>query len=200
MDARGDAADSAAAPSTVARLDGAPGAHAGVAGGSDRAGLAPPCAARLRLDEDLSPLLRASPRPIPSSPGPRDGAGRMMRSPTVFEDVVKTICTTNCAWSATVRMVSALVEHLGEPASRRRRPRRAFPTPDGDGRGSRALLPRRRARRLPRRRTSARSRARRLRRARSRGARTRPRSFRTTRSPRGCSRCRASARTRPRTS
>jgi N-glycosylase/DNA lyase len=40
----------------------------------------------------------------------------MLRSPTVFEDVVKTIATTNCAWSATVRMVSALVEHLGEPA------------------------------------------------------------------------------------
>jgi 3-methyladenine DNA glycosylase/8-oxoguanine DNA glycosylase len=44
------------------------------------------------------------------------GAGRMMRSPTVFEDVVKTVCTTNCAWSATKRMVGALVEHLGEPA------------------------------------------------------------------------------------
>jgi 3-methyladenine DNA glycosylase/8-oxoguanine DNA glycosylase len=40
----------------------------------------------------------------------------MVQSPTVFEDVVKTICTTNCAWSATVRMVTAIVEHLGEPA------------------------------------------------------------------------------------
>ena len=44
------------------------------------------------------------------------GAGRMLRAPTVFEDVVKTIATTNVAWSATVRMVSALVEQLGEPA------------------------------------------------------------------------------------
>ena len=43
------------------------------------------------------------------------GAGRMMRSPSVFEDVVKTICTTNCAWSGTVRMTTALVRHLGEP-------------------------------------------------------------------------------------
>jgi 3-methyladenine DNA glycosylase/8-oxoguanine DNA glycosylase len=42
-----------------------------------------------------------------------DGAGRMIRSPTVFEDVIKTVCTTNCAWSGTVRMVTALVEHLG---------------------------------------------------------------------------------------
>jgi len=37
----------------------------------------------------------------------------MLRNPTVYEDVVKTICTTNCAWSATVRMVTALVEKLG---------------------------------------------------------------------------------------
>lgn len=36
------------------------------------------------------------------------GAGRMLASPTVFEDVVKTICTTNCSWSATIRMTSAL--------------------------------------------------------------------------------------------
>ena len=53
--------------------------------------------------------------------------GRMFRSPTVFEDVVKTICTTNCAWSATVRMVSALVVSLR--GTGRRLERRAFPTP-----------------------------------------------------------------------
>jgi len=40
----------------------------------------------------------------------------MLRSPTVFEDVVKTICTTNCAWSGTVRMVTALVDNLGVAA------------------------------------------------------------------------------------
>ena len=38
------------------------------------------------------------------------GAGRILASPTVFEDVVKTICTTNCAWSATIRMTRALTE------------------------------------------------------------------------------------------
>jgi 3-methyladenine DNA glycosylase/8-oxoguanine DNA glycosylase len=43
------------------------------------------------------------------------GAGRMLASPTIFEDVVKTICTTNCSWSATVRMTRALAE-LGEGA------------------------------------------------------------------------------------
>ena len=38
----------------------------------------------------------------------------MLRTPTVFEAVVKTVCTTNVAWSATGRMVTALVESLGE--------------------------------------------------------------------------------------
>jgi 3-methyladenine DNA glycosylase/8-oxoguanine DNA glycosylase len=55
-----------------------------------------------------------------------------VRSASVFEDVVKTICTTNCTWSATVRMVGALVEHLGEPASGTNPDGpygRAFPTP-----------------------------------------------------------------------
>jgi N-glycosylase/DNA lyase len=57
----------------------------------------------------------------------------MLRSPTVFEDVVKTICTTNCAWSATERMVGAIVEGLGESAavgSKAGQPwGRAFPSP-----------------------------------------------------------------------
>jgi N-glycosylase/DNA lyase len=41
----------------------------------------------------------------------------MIRSPSVWEDVVKTICTTNCSWSLTRTMVTALVTNLGEPAS-----------------------------------------------------------------------------------
>jgi N-glycosylase/DNA lyase len=56
------------------------------------------------------------------------GAGRMLRSPTVFEEVVKTICTTNCAWSATVRMTTALVEHLGDSSAGNHG--RAFPRPE----------------------------------------------------------------------
>jgi 3-methyladenine DNA glycosylase/8-oxoguanine DNA glycosylase len=43
------------------------------------------------------------------------GAGRILASPTVFEDVIKTICTTNCAWSGTIRMTQALAD-LGEGA------------------------------------------------------------------------------------
>ena len=86
----------------------------------------------LRLDEDLSDFY-ALLMNDPDLAWATEGAGRMIRSPTVFEDVVKTICTTNCAWSATERMVAALVEHLGEPAagSPVEGPYgRAFPTPE----------------------------------------------------------------------
>ena len=69
----------------------------------------------LRLDEDLSEFYALA-REDPDLAWVTNGAGRLMRSQTVFEDVVKTICTTNTAWGGTVRMVSALVEHLGEPA------------------------------------------------------------------------------------
>jgi N-glycosylase/DNA lyase len=79
----------------------------------------------LRLDADLSAFytLAAADAELGWA---ATGAGRLLRSPTVFEDVVKTICTTNCAWSATVRMTTALVDHLGAEAPDGRR---AFPTP-----------------------------------------------------------------------
>jgi N-glycosylase/DNA lyase len=81
----------------------------------------------LRLDEDLSAFYLVA-AADPALAWVVAGAGRMMRSPTVFEDLVKTICTTNCAWSATVRMVSALVGELGAPAAGARE-RSAFPAP-----------------------------------------------------------------------
>ena len=81
----------------------------------------------LRLDADLSAFYAVA-RADDGLAWVVRGAGRMMRSPTVFEDVVKTICTTNCAWSATVRMTTALVEHLGAEAPDGRR---AFPGPAG---------------------------------------------------------------------
>ncbi len=84
----------------------------------------------LRLDEDLSGFYERA-AGDPELEWATRGAGRMIRSATVFEEVIKTICTTNCAWSATTRMVSALVEHLGEkaPGAPKAGPaRRAFPT------------------------------------------------------------------------
>jgi 3-methyladenine DNA glycosylase/8-oxoguanine DNA glycosylase len=86
--------------------------------------------ASLALDEDLAPF-RARALEIEGSRGPRPvlsaldrGLGRLLRSPTVFEDAVKTLCTTNCSWSLTRSMVSRLVEEIGEegPAGR------AFPS------------------------------------------------------------------------
>jgi N-glycosylase/DNA lyase len=90
----------------------------------------------LRLDEDLSGFY-ATAADDPKLAWTTAGAGRMLRSPTVFEDVVKTICTTNCAWSATERMVGAIVGELGTPAAGAPE-RRAFPGPEalagaGDG-------------------------------------------------------------------
>ena len=79
----------------------------------------------LRLDDDLSAFY-ARAAEDPELAWAAAGAGRMLRSPTVFEDLVKTICTTNCTWSATVRMVTALVERA---RNGRACGRRTFPTP-----------------------------------------------------------------------
>jgi 3-methyladenine DNA glycosylase/8-oxoguanine DNA glycosylase len=53
------------------------------------------------------------------------GAGRMLRSPTVFEDLVKMICTTNCSWALTEKMVTGLVQNLGKESNDGKR---TFPT------------------------------------------------------------------------
>lgn len=65
----------------------------------------------LRLDEDegviaafheLDPRWRAS------------GRGRLMRSPTLFEDLIKTVTSCNVTWPGTVQMNRRLCEVLGE--------------------------------------------------------------------------------------
>jgi N-glycosylase/DNA lyase len=97
---------------------------AGRVGAADATALAETARHILRLDEDLSGFYDAA-RADPALSWVTTGAGRMLRSPSVFEDVVKTVCTTNCAWGATVRMVTALVSELGVAAPDGRR---AFPT------------------------------------------------------------------------
>jgi len=80
----------------------------------------------LRLDEDLSSfyeLLEGYPE---FSWVAEKGAGRSIRSPTVFEDVVKTICTTNCSWALTKAVTTRLCKRLGEPFSEEFY---TFPTP-----------------------------------------------------------------------
>ncbi len=91
----------------------------------------------LGLDEDLGPFHELARRLSPPAAGgaglpdlrwaAERGAGRMLRSPTVFEDAVKTLCTTNCAWALTETMVTNLVEALGQEGPLRTR---AFPTPE----------------------------------------------------------------------
>jgi len=68
-----------------------------------------------RLDEDLSRFYVLA-REDPDLSWSESGAGRMLRAPTVFQDVVQTICTTNTAWSGTRKMTAALVDNLGVEA------------------------------------------------------------------------------------
>jgi len=54
------------------------------------------------------------------------GAGRSLRCPTVFEDVVKTIATTNASWGLTKGIVRRLCEKLGDEYQ----DAHTFPTPE----------------------------------------------------------------------
>jgi N-glycosylase/DNA lyase len=65
------------------------------------------------------------------------GAGRLLRAPTVWEDLVKLVLTTNCSWTLTTRMTGALVSRWGDAAADGRR---AFPTPERLARVSESAL------------------------------------------------------------
>lgn len=80
-----------------------------------------------RLDDDMSPFYHAMSAAEDFAWIAREGAGRMLRAPTVFEDLVKMICTTNCSWALTSKMVTGLVENLGRES---KDGRRTFPTPE----------------------------------------------------------------------
>ena len=54
--------------------------------------------------------------------------GRVLRSPTLFEDVIKTILTTNTLWTATKNMTLKLVNELGDPLPAEIT-KKSFPTP-----------------------------------------------------------------------
>jgi 3-methyladenine DNA glycosylase/8-oxoguanine DNA glycosylase len=55
--------------------------------------------------------------------------GRILRSATLFEDVIKTILTTNTTWGGTIRMTEAVVSQFGDPLTGESS-RYAFPTPE----------------------------------------------------------------------
>jgi N-glycosylase/DNA lyase len=81
----------------------------------------------LRLDDNIAEFYRLVKQDDEFSWIPVQGAGRLLRSPTVFEDLVKMICTTNCSWALTEKMVTGLVENLGRESANGHR---TFPTPE----------------------------------------------------------------------
>jgi 3-methyladenine DNA glycosylase/8-oxoguanine DNA glycosylase len=81
----------------------------------------------LRLDEEFGPFYELAKSDPPFWRVLKGGRGRLLRSPTLFEDVVKTICTTNTTWRQTIIMVERLVALTGEPYDPEPR-LRAFPT------------------------------------------------------------------------
>ena len=68
----------------------------------------------LRVDEDLTGFHRICPA------ARRAKFGRLIRSATLFEDIVKTITGCNVAWSSTITMNRLMCEHVGAGG---------FPTP-----------------------------------------------------------------------
>lgn len=82
----------------------------------------------LRTDVDLSPFyafcLKRGKQWHPIT----NGLGRLLRSPSVFEDIIKTIATVNMQWGGTKGMSKRLVDTLGEPFPGDES-KKAFPTP-----------------------------------------------------------------------
>jgi len=73
------------------------------------------------LDLDLDPFAAAlAGEPLVTRALSRRG-GRILRAPTLFEDAVKILFTTNCSWAATRGMVTRLIAEAGVDA-------RAFPS------------------------------------------------------------------------
>lgn len=80
----------------------------------------------LRLDEDLTEFHTRCRRSRALRPVADVGAGRLLRSPDLWEDAVKGICTTNVTWQRTRSMVEALTTLGPAPDGAGAR---AFPTP-----------------------------------------------------------------------
>lgn len=71
----------------------------------------------LGLDRDFSPFYKAARREPKLRRTEKLARGRVLRSPTFFEDVVKTILTTNTLWAATKRMTSNLIATFGDAST-----------------------------------------------------------------------------------
>src|ERR1044072_6796149 len=78
-----------------------------------------------RLDADMTDFYQAVAAEPEFAWIAAEGAGRLLRSPAVFGDLVGMLCTTNCSWALTEKMVQGLVNELGEQADDGRK---TFPT------------------------------------------------------------------------
>lgn len=67
-----------------------------------------------RIDENFTEFYREAGKYPKFRWISRSGSGRLLRAPTVFEDVIKMICTTNCSWSLTEIMINNLCRKLGK--------------------------------------------------------------------------------------
>jgi 3-methyladenine DNA glycosylase/8-oxoguanine DNA glycosylase len=81
------------------------------------------------LDMDFSRFYAASRGEPKLALAKKRALGRVLRSPTLFEDVIKTILTTNTLWAATKNMTLKLVNEFGEPLAEDGT-RKSFPTPE----------------------------------------------------------------------
>ena len=81
------------------------------------------------LDMDFSRFYAVSRAEPKLARAKKRALGRVLRSPTLFEDVIKTVLTTNTLWSATKSMTLKLVNEFGEPLPKDPA-RKAFPTPE----------------------------------------------------------------------
>ena len=73
-----------------------------------------------RLDEDLAEFYKIAEQHKDFFWIIEKGAGRMLRCATLWEDMVKMLCTTNCTWRLTQIMTETLFKVMGNSA--------AFPT------------------------------------------------------------------------
>lgn len=87
----------------------------------------PAIAAMLRMDESFEGFYALAKKYPRYRWVVKRKAGRLLRCATVFEDVVKMICTTNCSWALTEVMVNAFVSKLGEEVEENVR---SFPVPE----------------------------------------------------------------------
>jgi 3-methyladenine DNA glycosylase/8-oxoguanine DNA glycosylase len=89
--------------------------HAGRLAAADREEIEISVRHMLRLDEDFSEFYRLCKKNGLPWSRMKPGKGRLLRSPGLFEDMVKVILTTNVQWGGTRRMVRELVESFGTP-------------------------------------------------------------------------------------